>query len=81
MIGNETDGAVGAAIIAMDKESHRLVAFFGGPEDEKERNIVLELEPDSDMDVLETLLGDPNMWLNFMEALAAALRQHKTSLN
>lgn len=67
------------AVIALAKEDKQLVTFFG--EEGQERNIVLELEPDTDMDVLETLMGDPNMWLNFMESLAAAMRQHKTRLN
>lgn len=50
-------------------EGNQLVVVYG----EDERTITMELETDAERELVDRLLGDVNLWANFLSSLSAAM--------
>lgn len=50
-------------------DDSQLVVIYG----EDERTITMELETEDERELVQRLLGDVNLWANFLSSLSAAL--------
>lgn len=63
-------------VVSIYTEDDRVVVEF-----DEDRNAVLELETDQERELMERLLGDVNLWHNFLSSLSAAMTQQLGSKN
>ncbi len=50
-------------------DGNQLIVVFGT----EERTVVMELETDAERELVNKLLGDVNLWANFLSSLSAAM--------
>lgn len=71
MNGNEEDDGIvieNDAVLTIVEDG--LVVLFG-----QDRNILMELDTESEVELCQQVLADPNFWLNFTQSLSGALKK------
>jgi len=52
---------------------NKLVVIYG----EDERTVAMELESDAERELVSKLIGDVNLWSNFLSSLSTAITAHR----
>lgn len=62
---------VGQTEVEFYFEDNNLIILFG-----EDRSASIELNNEDEVEVLRTLLADPNLWAQFFGALSYSLKEH-----